>query len=75
MKKHIKIAISILAITTLIIIIVTDIGNIIWGSLLGLVFAVSYLLTILGFNPLVNGLRIFWQGGDINKNKEIKDNK
>ena len=59
-KKHIRIALIIWAVIAFFVVLLTGIHNIIWALLLGLVYVGYYVLNVLGLNPVINGLKFFW---------------
>jgi hypothetical protein len=73
-KKHIKIVLIIWVIVVFFVVLFTGLHNIIWALLLGLIYIGYYILSILGFNPIMNGLKIFWNGGD-SKNDDVEKEK
>ena len=71
-KKDFKIAGVIWLIITLFVIVTTGVNNIIWAILLGLIYVGFYMLSVKGYNPVINGFKILWRGGVDEKENDKK---
>ncbi len=63
-KKHIKIMLVIWLAITLGVWVITGFESIILSILLGLIYVGYYLLTLAGYNPIIEGLKSIWRIGE-----------
>lgn len=42
---------------------VVSFKNLVWAVLFGLIYVLYFILTIKGYNPVINGFKVLWRGG------------